>query len=177
MVHPRGMADPLILTLDLGAHQARLDALRERHFPPRPYRLPAHLTLFHQLPGEEEPAVAAHLREVAAVTPVPAYRLAGPMSLGRGVAVRVESPGAEAIRASIAARWRDRLAAQDRGFRPHVTIQNKVSPEEARATLEGLAAGFEPEDGVFPALLLWRYRGGPWEEAGRFEFTGAESSR
>ena len=164
------MADPLILTLDLGAHQERYDALRDEHFPPRSYRLPAHLTLFHQLPGEEEEAVAEHLRAVArAAAPLPLH-FAEPMALGSGVAVRVRSAAARALRAALAAHWADRLTPQDRGFRAHVTIQNKVDAETARATMEAFAAGFEPHDGEAPALLLWRYRGGPWERAGRFRF-------
>ena len=167
------MADPLILTLDLGAHQARYDALRHAHFPPRPYRLPAHLTLFHQLPGEEEAGVADHLDRVArAAAPLP-LRFAEAMPLGSGVAIRVRSAAALALRAALAAHWADHLTPQDRGFRPHVTIQNKVDAETARATLAAVAEGFEPHDGASPALLLWRYRGGPWEAAGRFAFPKA----
>lgn len=164
------MSDPLILTLDLGPDQARYDALREAHFPPRPYRLPAHLTLFHKLPGEEEAAIDAHLRLVArACAPLP-LRFAALMPLGGGVAVEVESPAALALRAALAAHWRDRLSPQDRGFRPHVTIQNKVDAETARATMAALAEGFEPHEGVSRALCLWRYRGGPWEPAARHRF-------
>ena len=37
------------------------------------------------------------------------------------------------------------LTAQDRqGFRAHVTIQNKVTPEVARSTLAALSAVFTP---------------------------------
>lgn len=164
------MADPLILTLDLGPHQARYDALRCAHFPPRPYRLPAHLTLFHKLPGEEEEAVGAHLALVAkGCAPLP-LDFAALMPLGGGVAVAVRSPAVLALRAGLAAHWHDWLSPQDRGFRAHVTIQNKVDAETARATLAALADGFEPHQGVSSALCLWRYRGGPWEAAGRHRF-------
>ena len=167
------MADPLILTLDLGCDQARYDALRAEHFPPRRYELPAHITLFHRLPGEEEEAVAAHLGAVArAAAPLP-LAFAELVSLGRGVAVRVRSPAAMALRAALMAHWSDWLEPQDRGFRPHVTIQNKVDPETARATLETLAEGFAPHEGASSGLRLWRYRGGPWEAAGRFAFRKA----
>ena len=48
--------DPLILTLALDDLSfARFDALRREHFPPTLNRIPAHVTLFHHLPGEEEP--------------------------------------------------------------------------------------------------------------------------
>ena len=164
------MSDPLILTLDLGRDQARYDALRDAHFPPRPYRLAAHLTLFHQLPGGEEEAVAAHLAVVAKGAPPLPLAFAEPMPLGRGWAVRVRSPAAMALRAALAAHWTASLAPQDRGFRPHVTIQNKADPEAVRATGEMLAEGFAPHEGASPAMLLWRYRGGPWEAVGRFRF-------
>jgi hypothetical protein len=54
-----------------------------------------------------------------------------------------------------------------------VTVQNKVSPEEARATLATLQARFTAWEVRGEGLLLWHYRGGPWEEAGRFPFRGA----
>ena len=164
------MADPLILTLGLGADQARYDALRDAHFPPRGYRLPAHLTLFYQLPGDEEQAIADHLAAVArGAAPLPLV-FAELMPLGRGVAVRVRSAAVMALRAGLAAHWSAGLAPQDRGFRGHVTIQNKVSPEVARETMAALSEGFAPHEGASPAMLLWRYRGGPWEAAGRFRF-------
>ncbi len=167
------MAGPLIVTLDLGAHQARYDALRDAHFPPRDYRLPAHLTLFHRLPGEEEAAIAAHLGAVAkAAAPLP-LTFAEPMPLGRGWAVRVRSPAALALRAALAAHWSAWLTPQDRGFRPHVTIQNKADADTTRATGEILAREFEPHEGVSPAMRLWRYRGGPWEAAGCHRFAKA----
>ena len=49
---------PFVLTLELdGASFGRLNELRRRHYPPERNMVPAHLTLFHQLP-------AAHGREV-----------------------------------------------------------------------------------------------------------------
>src|SRR4051794_5730118 len=78
---------PLIVTaqLDAGA-QALLDGLRRAHFPPERNHLAAHLTLFHHLPGAEEDAVTATLREHAARAPLTGTA-DRPMKLGRGVAV------------------------------------------------------------------------------------------
>ena len=90
--------------------------------------------------------------------------------LGRGVAFEVACPPLVALRGAMAADWRDRLTAQDRqGYRPHVTIQNKVSPNEARATQERLKHHL-PIVGEIEGLRLWHYRGGPWDEAGWFRF-------
>ena len=56
---------PLILTLALdGATFAPLDALRRPHFPPERNLVPAHLTLFHALPGAERSRSGASSREL-----------------------------------------------------------------------------------------------------------------
>ena len=168
------MTAALILTLGFDAESfARLDADRGAHFPPDRNLIPAHLTLFHALPGEEIAAVTARLAEVTAATPPLRLRISGLRFLGRGVAYEVEAPALRALRATLTEGWRDWLKPQDRqGWRPHVTVQNKVAPEHARATLAGLQAGFAPWDATGEALLLWHYRGGPWEAAGTFPFRG-----
>ena len=54
----------------------------------------------------------------------------------------------------------------------HATVQNKVAAERARALHAELAAILPTREGRAEGLLLWRYRGGPWEPAGSFSFTG-----
>jgi hypothetical protein len=63
------------------------------------------------------------------------------------------------------------LTPQDRaGWRPHVTIQNKVEPAEARALQQALEADFRPRPLVIAGLASWWYRGGPWEPISRHMF-------
>ena len=63
------------------------------------------------------------------------------------------------------------LTPQDAaGWRPHVTIQNKVSPAEARDLHALLSGAFRPRRVAIVGLAAWRYRGGPWEPLGRFIF-------
>ena len=165
---------PLILTLRLNpAAFARFDALRRAHFPPGRNHIPAHLTLFHALPGEAEEEVLANLATAAAGTaPIP-LTVAGLRSLGRGVAYEVHAPGLVALRGVLAQAWHAWLGTQDRQpFRPHVTVQNKVDAAKARALLTELQAGFAPWEARGEGLLLWRYRGGPWEPAGDVTFRG-----
>ncbi|MBC9179721.1 2'-5' RNA ligase family protein [Pseudoroseomonas ludipueritiae] len=166
---------PLILTLGLDAASfARLDALRQAHFPPERNHLSAHLTLFHALPGAMLAEISANLETLAAGTPPPVLRFAGLRSLGRGLAFTVESPALAQLRGLLASAWHGLLGPQDRqGFRPHVTVQNKVEPATARALLAELEAGFTPWEGQGVSLLLWHYRGGPWEAAGSFPLTGS----
>lgn len=93
------------------------------------------------------------------------------MNLGRGVAIRIESPGLVAIRDALGEAFAPLLTPQDAaGWRPHVTIQNKVEPAEAKATLALLAQDFRPHPVRIAGLAAWYYRGGPWEAISRHMF-------
>jgi 2'-5' RNA ligase len=166
------VAAPLILTLAFPADvQARLEALRRAHYPPERNRVPAHLTLFHHLPGPQAPEILDELKAVARHHRPPELRLAGLMSLGRGVAIRVESDALDAFRDDLAERWEPLLVPQDRaGFRPHVTIGNKLEPADARRLLDRLAAGFRAERTVAAGLDLWRLDDMRWAELVRVRF-------
>jgi hypothetical protein len=122
--------DPLILTARFDeAAEAWLDALRRAHFPPERNVIPAHVTLFHALPGAELATITVVLEAEAGATPRSTARLGPPRSLGRGVALGVQAPGLAQLRARLAMRWVAWLGPQDRqGWRPHATVQNKVTP-------------------------------------------------
>ena len=165
-------ADPLILTAAFDPTAATtFQQLRDRHFPARVNIVPAHLTLFHHLPGSDVDAVAADLVATArARAPMP-FRVSGLRFLGRGVAFAIHAPALDALRADLATRWRAGLGAQDRQpFKAHVTIQNKADPAAARSLRDSLALQPMPADGMLIGLDLWHYRNGPWEHAGRFAF-------
>ena len=169
---------PLIVTLWMEEAAAeRLDAMRRRHFPAERNVLRAHLTLFHALPGGRLGEVLEEVERVCGETGPLGLRAAGLMSLGKGVAVRVEEEGDGAglkgVRARLAEAFAGGLTRQDAGgFRPHVTIQNKVTPERARATLSVLRGKWEGFVFRGEGLEVWRYDGGPWEAAARYRFTG-----
>ena len=165
---------PLILTAELPPDLHRwATALRRAHYPPERNQLEAHVTLFHALPAQLEGELRGLLARLAGeLAPVPA-RLDGTMNLGRGTALALSSPAMLDLRDYIAEHFRGMLTAQD-GHTPrlHVTIQNKVSPSEAKALQAELADMIRPRDFAFPALGLFRYRGGPWEAVRRFAFRG-----
>jgi 2'-5' RNA ligase len=162
---------PIIMTLQFDAATAAFfERQRREHFPPALNRTPAHLTLFHALPGERLAAVMAEAGRAARRPPF-TVTVDDAIPLGRGVAYRVEAPQLHALRKELAQRFAQWLTGQDRErFRPHVTVQNKVTPQQARRTLERLVAAFEPFTGRAEGLQLWRYRGGPWEPAGAVAF-------
>ncbi len=165
-------AAPLIVTLGFDEESfAVFDAARRRHFPPDRNHLPAHLTLFHHLPGDEEAAIAATLREATRDLPPIALAVTGLRFLGYGSAYEIDAPALSRLRQELANGWRDWLTPQDsQKFRPHVTIQNKAPAAAAKALFAQLQAKFAPFEAIGTGLLLWRYKGGPWEAAGEFPF-------
>lgn len=167
------MTAPLILSALFGpADFGYLDGLRRAHFPPERNVISAHLTMFHHLP----PSVADELeRRVAELcrAPAPKAVLSEPINLGRGVALRVRSPELAEMRAELAEVFATMLTPQDgQGWRAHVTIQNKVRPEEARALLAALQADWRERPVSIVGLAGWWYRDGLWELAFKRSFRG-----
>jgi 2'-5' RNA ligase superfamily protein len=134
--------------------------------------VPAHLTLFRQLPPSVEGELGRRLAAYAA-TPAPKAEIAGIMDLGEGTALRVESEALEDIRYDLALALRGLLTPQDMApWRPHVTVQNKVEPKEARRLQARLRATFERRPLAIRGLALWRYLDGPWEPVRSWIFRG-----
>jgi hypothetical protein len=95
------------------------------------------------------------------------------MNLGGGVAFRIVSPELDRIRCDLADNFHGLLSAQDSGgWRPHVTIQNKVPPKEVRALWVKLERDFRPRRLSVSGLALHRYLGGPWETLATYSFRG-----
>lgn len=165
------MAGALIVTAEIApADFAWLNDLRSRFYPIERNRVPAHLTMFHAVAPSAEDELRQILRTMERIPPPRAW-IAGVMDLGGGVALRVASDELNAIRAEIAERLHGLLTAQDSaGWSPHVTIQNKVAPKEARALIKALGDMRRPIG--ISGLGLHRYLDGPWETLRTFPFRG-----
>lgn len=168
-----GGAFPIIVTAQMGPADRRwADDLRRRYFPPERNHLAAHITLFHHLPpgmvDDVKQRLAMLVRESA-----PSARIDRLLNLGRGVALHVDSPQLLTIRAELADVFTGLLTPQDQASpRLHITIQNKVSPETARATLAEVARDFRPRPLSIVGLAAWHYRGGPWSPIAGYRFRG-----
>ena len=167
------MAGPLIVTAELAPEDfAWLNDLRLRHYPTERNRVPAHLTMFHAIAPSAEAELRQILRAMSEEPPPQAW-IAGVMNLGGGVAFRIASDGLDGIRTEIAHRLRGLLTAQDSaGWSAHVTIQNKVSPREAKALIQALGENFAHRPIRISGLGLHRYLGGPWQTLRTFSFRG-----
>lgn len=153
------------------ATQKWLEEQRRAYFPPALNHVPAHMTLFHRLPGDA--ATGDVLREAAAGQQRFTMRLGGVASMGRGVLYRFESPELMQLHRELSERFATFLNPQDREpLRPHVVVQNKVEPHEAKALLAQLQAEFVARDVAALGLEWWEYLGGRWRWMETFEFGG-----
>lgn len=153
------------------------EGLRRTHFPPDRNLVPAHITLFHHLPPSLLPELARRMK-TRCTGLAPAARLVDVMPLGRGVAYRVESDQLMAIRDELAEAFAGLLVPQDQARpRLHITILNKVDPQQARGLAGQLRAHFRPRPLHIAGLAAWHYRGGPWELAFKASFRGQGSPK
>ena len=168
------MAQPFIVTAELPrAVFAWADALRTAHFPPERNHLAAHVTLFHAFAPSQREELIGMLGGIAADHAPPPARIEGLMNLGGGTALAIRSPEMLAIREAIAERFHGALTAQDsHPPRLHITVQNKVSPEAARALQRELEAALVPRDFAFTGLGLHLYLGPKWRAQGIWKFRG-----
>ena len=167
------MVGALIVTAEIAQSDfSWLEHLRRSHYPAERNQVPVHLTMFHALPPSAETEVRSRLASFAR-DKAPRATIDGLMNLGGGVAYRIVSPGLDRIRDDLAEGLHGLLSAQDgAGWRPHITIQNKVQPKVANALMAGMQADFAPRPLAIAGLVLHRYLGGPWERLALYPFRG-----
>jgi hypothetical protein len=170
------MPAPFIVTAELpGDLFAWADGLRRAHYPPERNRLAAHVTLFHAFAPSLREELGRVLGQFAGEYARPSARIDGLMNLGKGTALAIHSPQMLAIREHIAEHFHGALTAQDSHTpRLHITIQNKVTSQEAKALQRSLAATLTPRDFLFPALGLHLYCETHWDSQGLWPFRGKQ---
>jgi 2'-5' RNA ligase len=166
---------PLVLTLKLDRSTFdRFNTLRQQYFPRERNFLPAHITLFHALPGKQNLPIREKLQTLCSETSTMPLQFSQLRFLGKGVAIECSSSDLVQLQKSLMQSWKNWLTPQDQqNYRPHITIQNKVTPEEARQLYEQMLHNWHPLTGTGEGLLLWYYRGGPWELIEEFPFLKA----
>lgn len=165
------MAGALIVTAEIAQGDfSWLEGLRRAHYPADRNQVPVHLTIFHALPPSAETELRTRLGRIVRRS-APKVMIAGLMDLGGGVAFRIVSTELDAIREELADGLHGLLGAQDgSGWRPHITIQNKVAPKVARALKEVLERKFETRPLAIRGLAMHRYADGPWDPVAAYPF-------
>jgi hypothetical protein len=166
-------AGPILVTATFApGDDGWLQALRRAHYPPGRNLVPAHLTLLRLLPPGAEAELSRRLAG-AAKAKRPRAAIAGVIDLGEGTALRIESEDLQGIREDLAAALHGLLTPQDQApWRPHITLQNKVAPADARKLQAQLRGRYEGRRLVLDGLATWHYLGGPWAEIRRYPFRG-----
>lgn len=167
-------SQPFIVTAELPPDiLAWADGLRREHFPPERNKLTAHVTLFHAFAPSLREELRGVLSRTAAAYPRPHASIDGLLNLGRGTALAINSPAMLAIREEIAQHFHGALTAQDQHKpRLHITIQNKVTPQSARALQAGLGPAITPREFCFTGLGLHLYLAPQWETLSTWSFRG-----
>lgn len=137
---------PLIVTAKMDAESFEfLNTLRKEYFPPERNHLAAHITLFHHLPGENLDEIETHLKVIASRQYEFKLQFSDVKFIEKETIFQIESPELISLRNKLANQWSDWLNDQDKQkFAPHVTVQNKTEPEEARRVYEKLNESWQP---------------------------------
>jgi hypothetical protein len=163
---------PLVLTARLDSDAFTFfNALRQKYFPHERNFIDAHLTLFHALPNE--PAIRDTIGAMAGTQSAFTSSVKEPVTIGKGVAFKIESPELMLLHKAFQNKWLNVLSMQDRQkLWPHVTVQNKVTPAEAQQLLQQLRYNFIPFSIVVNGLQIWEYLDGPWRLVETVSFKG-----
>lgn len=156
-------------------------SMRSRFYPKNRSAVSAHVTLFHHLPGARTSWVLEHVAEVVrdfrhkrldAERGVARLGVTGVFRMQRGVAYRVERDLLSDLRAPMRDYFGPHLRPQDLNpwRNPHITVQNKVRPEDAARLERHLRARFEPCWMRMYGVQAWRYENGPWGLIEQFRF-------
>ena len=152
-------------------HHERVTALRTQYFPPKLNKLSAHIALFRALPGSQLATIQADISAVAEKQQSFPIATGKAFLLGHGVAIDAHVPPARGIFNELKGKWDGFLSKQDKSFKAHYTIQNKVEDGVPERTLEGLQKTFGGSRGQVDGLSLYRYDRGYWRHTKDFMFS------
>lgn len=160
----------LILTLKLDLElQDFFEQQRSCYYPKNLNQIPAHCCLFHQLPEPYFAQIDSKLQIIATNTSFLPVITSGIKFLGKGNAYALLLD--KTIFLDLQKCWWDWLIPQDQQpWQPHVTIQNKVKPNDAKELNLILQSQFFASTGKIVGFDLWRYLGGPWQFLKSYNF-------
>jgi hypothetical protein len=153
-----------LLTLKLDDNlQNFFEQQRQRYFPKHLNRIPAHVMLFHQLPAQYLSSIKEDCEIAASMTSVIDISFKKIRFLGKGNAYDLSLTN-KLFYDYLKNKWQQWLIPQDlQTWIPHVTIQNKVTPHDAKALYRALIDNAVPFNGTATGITLWYYNKGDWK--------------
>jgi hypothetical protein len=163
----------LIVTLALDDLSPRtFNGLRTEYFPPSRLVVGAHVSLVHAIPDALEHTLLQHVQRGCTAQAPFILAVKRLRFLGRGVAYDLVSADAVRLRAILREIAAAALTAHDAApWSPHITIQNRVIPQFARATMQTLGTIELTCPITAVGIAVWRYLGGPWPPVAAFDVT------
>jgi 2'-5' RNA ligase len=170
-----------VLTLKTSKEMSeQMQRLRRKWFPEGRNKVPAHITLFHALPGSRIIQVSKYLETLSRQTSCFVINSGDVLKRRNGVAIGL-GQGEEEIKkvfGEVRDQFLECLSMQDRSLKAHWTVMNKEEDgkrvDEAYQDVE--SAGVVK--GIASGLILWRYeKNGTWSFEREFEFLTGEDQR
>jgi len=153
--------------------------LRQRWFPADRLKVPAHVTLFHALPGSRLPQVEEQIMELTQQTPQFEISSGRVQRMRKGVLVNLRDGDAEVryLFDTLRDNFYEWLIEQDKSCKAHWTIQNKEEDQDRvdEAYWDTYRTGSCL--GWATGLVLWNYNDGHWVKEKEFEFQGGYRQR
>ena len=153
-------------------HHTALNNLRKCYFPQSLNKVPAHVCLFHALPGSQLPRIRGDIGDVVRKSTPSFIRTLPPRSFANehGVALPVDAPIALKIFEVLKSKWRLFLSKQDHSFRAHYTVANQLDEAACLRVLEEVQKTFTRSEGQVIGLTMARYEKGFWKNPELFMF-------
>jgi hypothetical protein len=160
---------PFVLTVAVEENAFEFfNALRKIYFP-QGNAFNAHLSLFRLLPNE--PSIIDTVEAVSKQYHSMLMQVKKPSFVGNGVAYEIECHELIQLHENLQQQWNAFLIPQDQEkLWPHITIQDKAAPEEAKELLQFLNENFDAFTVQAIGLQLWEYRNGHSKLFRQFDF-------
>ncbi|KAF2434464.1 hypothetical protein EJ08DRAFT_569249, partial [Tothia fuscella] len=137
---------------------SKMTHLRQKWFPQARNKLPAHITIFHALPGSQYDRITHFLTTSSQRTKPFPVSTGKVLKRRNGVAINMGEGEREikSVFAEAKAEFGEFLSEQDKGFKAHWTIQNKEEDGERVDEAYRDVVDSGEARGAAVGLVLWR---------------------
>lgn len=179
VTYPPDNFPPVIISAWLDdSIQDHFSGLRTKYFPQSRNYLQGHITLFHALPSKNLDFILQTVTSNCSTTsPFEVFCEPYELTTNSAVFIPLKAQQLISIRTNLRGAFMKAFDMTNQdvkpNFKPHATVANKVTKEEAQDIFHEVKALSKEEKvthGRALGLDVWFYRGGPWEHIRRIPF-------